>query len=303
MTEKTFTLCSEYDKLPLSCLLYEPDEEPKGIVQIEHGMCEHKERYADFMRYLCEKGYVAFCHDHRGHGDSLKEEGHLGYFNDRNGTAVVDDSVMMTKYLKEQYPNLPLILFGHSMGSMIVRCFLREHDELVDKLIVCGSPAKNSMVGMAIFIAKSERIWLGDFHRSKMLTYLSTGKGNKRFKSEGKCAWLSKNRANVEAYLADPKCAYKFTANGFENLFKIMKRTYEKKGYGVKNPSMPIHFVAGGDDPVIGNEVSWLKGIEFLREAGYEKVSGKLYEGMRHEILQEDGKEEVYNDLLSFIEG
>lgn len=302
MTEKRFTVVSKYDGVKLSGVLYEPDGEPKGIVQLVHGMCEHKERYLPFLRFLAEQGYIAECHDHRGHGESVEQQADFGWFGDYEGKAVVEDTAQITRYLKTEYPNLTVTLFGHSMGALIVRCFLREYDSEIDKLIVCGSPSKNPLVGIAIGLEKCIRFFRGKRHRSKLLYYLSTGKGDKKFPGEGKNSWLTRDKEIVQTYGSDPKSGYIFTCNGYENLFKLMKRTYQKKGYGVENPALPIHFVAGGDDPVIENELKWFQAIEFLRDVGYTQVSGKLYEGMRHEILNEVGKEEVYADLLAFIE-
>ncbi len=300
--QKAFTVLSPYDGLPLQGVLFLPEGTPKGIVQIVHGMAERKERYAEFASFLAENGYIAACHDHRGHGESVKTEADYGWFQDYDGRAIVDDTVAVTEYLKGEYPDLPLVLFGHSMGSLVVRAYIQEHGDLCDKLIVCGSPSKNGLVGVAIFLEKCIRLFCGKRHRSKLLGNLSTGNGNKPFEKEGECAWLSRNRERVEAYLADPACGFLFTCNGYENLFKLLKKVYEPKRYSVKNPDLPIRFVAGGDDPVIGDELKWLQAIELLREVGYANVSGKLYEGMRHEILNEIGREEVFSDLLAFIQ-
>ena len=136
-----------------------------------------------------------------------------------------------------------------------------------------------------------------------MLTYLSTGKGNDNFPGEGKGAWLSKNRANIDEFHANPKGDYRFTCNGFENLFKLMKRTYTKKGYEVKNPDLPIYFVSGGDDPVLGGEKNWNEVLEFMRKVGYTNVSGTLYQGLRHEVHNELDNENVLSDLLAFANG
>lgn len=277
-----------------------PDGEKKGVFQILHGMCEHKERYLPLMEFLSGHGFVCVCHDHRGHGDSVKTPDDLGYFYERSGNAVVQDAIQLTERIKTTYPNLPITLFGHSMGSMIARCFVQTADDKIDKLIVCGSPSQNPLAGVAVCLAKTIALFCGKRHRSKLLTYLSTGKGNERFVGEGKCAWLCKNRAVVQAYLADDKCRYSFTCNGFENLFKLMKRTYQKKRFRVQNPTMPIHFIAGGDDPVIVDELKWFKAIEAMREVGYESVSGKLYEGMRHEIHNETDQRKVFDDILAF---
>ncbi len=302
MTTKLFTLPSPYDKLPLAGFMAIPDGAPKGIVQFAHGMAERKERYEGVASFLAENGYIAVCHDHRGHGESVERVEDLGYFKDKSANAVVEDTVAVTKRVKAAYPDLPLTLVGHSMGSMIVRCYIQKYDTLIDKLVVCGSPSKNNLVGAAIALTKTIGFFRGERYRSKLLKYLATGKGAKKFAAEGRGAWLSTNRENVEKYIKDEKCGFRFTCNGNENLFKLMKNTYEKKRYEVKNPSLPIHFIAGGDDPVIVDEVKWVQAIEFLKKVGYENVSGKLYKGMRHEVLNEIGREEVYADLLKFVE-
>ena len=302
MKQKQLTIISKFDALPLSCLIYEPKGKPKGIVQLVHGMCEYKDRYQPFMEFLCKNGYIVECHDHRGHGDSAQRAEDRGYFNDFKANAIVQDAIQITEYLRGQYPNLPLTLFGHSMGSMVVRCYIQEHDDLIDKLIVCGSPSENPLAGLAIGLTKTIRVFRGARHRSKLLTYLAIGKGDKRFPGEGKGAWLSANRENIHEYAADPKCNFLFTCNGFENLFRLMKKTYTKKRYQVKNPNLPIHFVSGSDDPVMDSEKAWQKSVDLLKEVGYKQVTGKLYEGLRHEILKEKNADEQFNDLLKFIE-
>ena len=302
MVKKDFTVVSDYDGLSLKGLVYEPENSPKGIVQLVHGMCEYKKRYEPFMEFLAQNGYIAACYDQRGHGDTVEKDTDFGWMNDCCGKAIVEDCVKVTKWLKSTYPDLPVTLLGHSMGSMVVRCYIREHDELIDKLIVCGSPASNPLAGVAVWLAKCIGFFRGERHRSEMLAFLSTGKGNEDFEKAGKGSWLTRDQAIVEAFHAHPRCAFTFTCNGFSNLFNLMKYTYKKKGYQVKNPSLPIHFVSGSEDAVLGDELKWFKSIEFLREVGYENVTGKLYEGFRHEIHNEIGREEVYQDLLAFVE-
>ncbi len=302
MEIKRFVLTSAVDNLSLHATVYEPTGEKKGVLQILHGMCEFKERYYSFMEYFCQNGYVVVCYDQRGHGDSVRQEEDLGYFYDLSGEAIVEDAAQMTRKMKEEYPHLPVILFGHSMGSMVVRCYLQKYDAQIDKAIICGSPSKNPLAGMAIFMEKCIRLFRGGHYRSKMLAYLSTGKGDKKFPREGKGAWLSQNRESIETFYANKKGKTRFTCNGFENLFKLMKNTYKKKRYQVRNSALPIHFVSGSDDAVMGNEVKWLKGIECLRDVGYERVTGKLYKGLRHEIFHDVDKEKVLADLLIFME-
>lgn len=303
MQTKNYTLTSDFDGLTLHVLVVEPNGERKGIFQILHGMCEYKERYLPLMEFFAANGYVAVCHDQRGHGDSVLDEKDRGYFYEYSGNAIVDDAAQVTRFIKTEYPNLPVTLFGHSMGSMVARCYLQKYDRQVEKAIICGSPSKNPMAGMAIFVEKCIRLFKGARHRSKMLAYLSTGKGDENFPGEGKGAWLSRNREIIDEYYASPKSNYKFTCNGFENLFKLMRNTYHKNLYAVKNPDMPILFVAGGDDAVIVSKEKWLDAIEFMRKVGYTNVDGKLYDGYRHEIHNDIGNEVPLADLLAFANG
>lgn len=304
MIKEEFTLKSAYDGLDISCAAYFPDENAetaKGVVQLVHGMCEYKERYENFAEFLTDHGYIVFSHDHRGHGKSVKNEEDLGYFGDKKGRAIVDDTAIVTDEIKKRYPDLPLTLFGHSMGSLVVRAYLKKYEGEIDKLIVCGSPSKNSLAGTGLFLNGIISAFKGERHRSGTMAKASTGGGDDEFPNEGRNAWLTRDEAVVEKYNADPKCNFTFTCNGFSNLLHLVKETY-KNNYPVSCPDLPIFFIAGGDDPVIQNAEKWEKAQEFLRKAGYKNVSGKLYEGMRHEILNEIGKEEVYADVLKFIE-
>lgn len=302
MKREKFIVRAPYDDLEIVCLAYEPETPAKGVIQIVHGMCEYKARYEEMMAYFVEHGYVAVAYDQRGHGETAKTVNDRGWFGDKKAEAVIQDAVQVTKEIQTRYPGLPITLFGHSMGSMVVRCYIQEHDTLIDKLIVCGSPSSNPLAGVAVWLTKLIGLFKGERHRSKFLSYMSTGKGNERFPNEGPSSWLSKNRENIDQYNADPFCGYIFTCNGYENLFNLMKNTYTKKRYKVGNPKLPIHFVSGSDDAVLGSEEQWLKSHEQLRSVGYENVSGKLYHGLRHEIHNEHERETVYADLLEFIE-
>ncbi|MBO5480559.1 MAG: alpha/beta fold hydrolase [Clostridia bacterium] len=302
MQTKSFVIRSHFDDLSLHGVIFTPDTPPKGIVQISHGMCEYKERYEGFMRFFAEHGYIVACYDQRGHGDSVLSENDRGFFYERKAKAVVEDAAQITRYLRDEYPNLPVILFGHSMGSMIVRCYLHEHDDLIDKLIVCGSPSNNPLAGMGIFVAKFLGFFRGQRHRSKMLAYLATGKGNMNFPGESYGCWLSQNRESIEEFYNNPKGRFTFTCNGFENLFRLMKNTYDKKRYKLKNPDLPVFFVSGSDDAVLISEEKFHQSVDKLKKAGYKNVSFKIYKGLRHEIFHDIGKDEVMQDLLNFIE-
>lgn len=306
MQKREFTLQSKYDNLALSCAEYTAEggtqTNAKGVVQIVHGMCEYKERYEGFIDYLTQNGYIVFAHDHRGHGGSVTANENLGYFGDKKGEAIVDDAALVTDEIRRLYPGLSVTLFGHSMGSLVVRAYIQKYEEKIDKLIVCGSPSKNSLAGFGLMLNGVISAFRGKKYRSRLMANASTGGGDDQFPGEGKNAWLTRDKTVVEKYNADEKCNFVFSCNGFSNLLHLVKNAYKKKKYPAKHSDLPIFFMAGADDPVIGSEKKWLAAQQFLRDVGYKNVTGKLYPKMRHEILNELGKEEVYADALAFIE-
>ena len=267
-----------------------------------HGMCEYKERYEGFIDYLTQNGYIVFAHDHRGHGGSVTANENLGYFGDKKGEAIVDDAALVTDEIRRLYPGLSVTLFGHSMGSLVVRAYIQKYEEKIDKLIVCGSPSKNSLAGFGLMLNGVISAFRGKKYRSRLMANASTGGGDDKFPGEGKNAWLTRDKTVVEKYNADEKCNFVFSCNGFSNLLHLVKNAYKKKKYPAKHSDLPIFFMAGADDPVIGSEKKWLAAQQFLRDVGYKNVTGKSYPKMRHEILNELGKEEVYADALAFIE-
>lgn len=306
MQKREFTLQSKYDNLALSCAEYTAEgvtqTNAKGVVQIVHGMCEYKERYEGFIDYLTQNGYIVFAHDHRGHGGSVTANENLGYFGDKKGEAIVDDAALVTDEIRRLYSGLSVTLFGHSMGSLVVRAYIQKYEEKIDKLIVCGSPSKNSLAGFGLMLNGVISAFRGKKYRSRLMANASTGGGDDKFPGEGKNAWLTRDKTVVEKYNADEKCNFVFSCNGFSNLLHLVKNAYKKKKYPAKHSDLPIFFMAGADDPVIGSEKKWLAAQQFLRDVGYKNVTGKLYPKMRHEILNELGKEEVYADALAFIE-
>lgn len=306
MQKREFTLQSKYDNLALSCAEYTAEgvtqTNAKGVVQIVHGMCEYKERYEGFIDYLTQNGYIVFAHDHRGHGGSVTANENLGYFGDKKGEAIVDDAALVTDEIRRLHPGLSVTLFGHSMGSLVVRAYIQKYEEKIDKLIVCGSPSKNSLAGFGLMLNGVISAFRGKKYRSRLMANASTGGGDDQFPGEGKNAWLTRDKTVVEKYNADEKCNFVFSCNGFSNLLHLVKNAYKKKKYPAKHSDLPIFFMAGADDPVIGSEKKWLEAQQFLRDVGYKNVTGKLYPKMRHEILNELGKEEVYADALAFIE-
>lgn len=290
---------SNFDQLSLEMMSLIPNGEIKGILQMVHGMAENKERYQPLMEKMAQEGYVCVMHDHRGHGNIDPQD--LGYFGDSTGQGIVDDVIQIGKMMRQRYPNVPLILFGHSMGSMVVRCVMKKADLLYDGLIVCGSPSKNPLASVALGMAKLLCVIQGERKPSPFLDKLAFSSFNKKFKPTlTPHDWICSDARVVEAYEKDPRCGFVFTNNGFVNLFTLMKETYQND-YVVKNPTCPILFIAGEKDPCITNQKAFLEAVQFMKNVGYEKVNYKLYPHVRHEILNDQSKEEVEQDILLFV--
>ena len=303
MEKKELTIMSKCDGLPLSVTIVEPSMKIKGVVQIAHGMAEHKERYYPFMDYLAYNGYVAVIHDHRGHGKSIKSEEDLGYFYDEKAEYLVSDLYEVTKYIKKKYKKEKLTLFGHSMGSLIVRKYVKTHDDEIDKLIVCGSPSKRAFMDIPILITKIIKKFKGDRYRSEFLQKLVFGKYNEKIKEPiSENSWICQNEETVKEYDNDELCGFTFTTNGFLNLFTLMKEVYSKKGWQLKNKELKIYFVAGSRDPVIISKEKWYKSIGFMYSLGYKNIIYKLFYRLRHEILNEEENLVIFTDILRFID-
>lgn len=298
------TFLSEADALEISVLCMMPDEgiKHRGIVQLVHGMSEYKERYIPFMKYLTEQGYIAVIHDHRGHGKSVLNKEDLGYMYGGGAEAMLQDIMTVNCEIKRHFPDLPLILFGHSMGSLAVRAFAAEHDDCIDMLIVCGSPSKNGARAVGKAIALVEGKICGKRHKSKILEALSFGSYAAKFRKEGnKNAWICSDPKVYQAYTKSDFCGFTFTDDGYTALFDLMKKTYDIKRWNCTKRNMPVLFVSGEEDPCLGNVKKFAAAVQAVRSAGYQDVKGKLYPGMRHEILNEKEKEKVWRDIVTYM--
>lgn len=305
MALNAFSLDASADGLKLACLQSVPDagsSAPRGVIQLVHGMCEHKERYIALMEFLSENGLICVIHDNRGHGASVKSPDDLGYMYDGGWQAMVEDVRVVNDWIRAQYPDLKIILYGHSMGSMIVRSFLKRYDDRISALLVSGCPVDNPAKGagkaLAAFFGRTK----GWHYRPDLLQQMSFGAYSKPFASEGPMAWVCSNPEILKSYREDPLCQYVFTANGFYNLLGLMQDCYSRKGWAVQNPSLHIHFMSGEEDPCRGSDKQFRKALRLLPEVGYHNVTAQVYPRMRHEIHNETGYRRVWNDLLHFID-
>ena len=275
---------------------------PKGVIQIVHGMAEHKYRYVPFMQTLAQEGYIVCIHDHRGHGGSVQDKEDFGYFYTENPNALVEDTYEITKALKEKYPSLPLYMLGHSMGSLVVREYCRSYDIELSGLIVCGSPSKQPFALCGSWLAKAMGIWKGKRYRSQWIQHVAFGSFDKRFTdSTLENRWLACSEESVQAFNNDTRCGFIFTLQGFTLLFRLLYNVYRPMKQPVKNKKLPILFIAGEDDPCIQNQKKFLQAVANMKHRGYGVVDAHVFPSGRHEILFDQDKEIVYTFLCEWL--
>lgn len=292
---------SKVDGLTLEVMLIQPSTKPKAILQMCHGMAENKERYQPIMRQMAEAGYLCVMHDHRGHG-SIDEQ-QLGYFKDVTGKAIVKDVIQVTDEIKERFPGYPVILFGHSMGSLVVRNVMKQNDDAYAGLIICGSPSKNPATPLAIQIVRVLTVFQGEKHRSKLVDKITFGSFNRTFdKVYYPHSWICSDKKVQDDYAQNPKCGFLFTLNGYLNMFLLVKECYSDSNWQMKNKDCPIFFIAGEEDPCIISIDKFKEAVSFMKDRGYTNVSYQLYPEARHEILNDICKQQVVEDMKQFME-
>ena len=312
-TERTlFKHISGTDGLQLSAVRTEPADASLvcGCALIVHGMCEHKGRYEAFTDYLAEHGFITVAFDLRGHGESVRDPKDLGYFYEGGYKALIEDAREMISELKAYAgkrsgrEDLPCVMIAHSMGTLIARCFLRKYDDEIDRLCLLGCPSKRGGMLPGLWLSKALAAIKGGKSRSSLVDHIVGDAFEKRFKEEHTpYSWTNSDPEEVRIYLEDPLCGYSFTLNGYVNLIAMTMETYRDGGYAMKNAALPIRFFSGSDDPCAVSKEKLGDAIKLLRKQGYKDTRGKIYPGMRHEILRERGKAEVYADILRFLTG
>ena len=276
-------------------------ENAKAVIQLIHGMEEHQERYEKFINVLNENGYSVVSSNMRGHGENTKD---LGFFKEKNGyIELVEDQKVISNYIKEHFPNLPIYIFAHSMGTIITRVLIQENSSNYKKVVLSGYP--NFQIGayLGIVIANIIKTFRGPKYKSKLIASLSVDSFNKYIKNpKTKCDWISHNEDNVKAYIEDPYCGIGFTCSAFNDLFYLVIKMHKAKLYKNINGEMKLLLLRGIDDPCTGGDIGANDSYAVLHDAGFEHIKTKEYPNMRHEILAEKDNEKVYEDVIMFFE-
>jgi alpha-beta hydrolase superfamily lysophospholipase len=299
MSKQEIVLSSR-DGYKLSLAIF-PSKEPKANVQVIHGMQEHKERYYAFAEYLSERGYNVIVSDLRGHGNNAPKLSHIA---DKQGDKLIlEDQREITKYIKERFSDLPIIILAHSMGTMITRVLLQEDSKNYSKVVLSGYVNPNPAGGVAVALGNLVGVFKKPTKKSKLLTSLAVGPFAKSVKNrKTDLDWLSYNEENVQNYIADPLCGVEFTVGSYKALFHFMNDMGKAKKYHNVNESLPILLIAGKDDPCTGGEKGRETSKKVLCNAGFKDISVITLDNMRHEILQETEKEKVMEQIYNFLE-
>lgn len=305
MKKEEFKFRSSGDTVDIRAVRYIPDEKPKAILQIAHGMVEYIDRYDDFANFLCSKGFLVTGNDHIGHGESINTKSDWGYFTKHNGNKILEDDVhKLTLITKQEYPDIPFFLLGHSMGSFYARQYICDYGKDVDAVIIMGTgfePLITVKAGM--LICRIVALFKGWRHRSLFVNNIAFGSYNKQFEPvKTRADWLTRDESVVEKYINEPKCSFMFTLNGYYNMFKGIARLHDKKLLRKIPSDLPILFVSGQSDPVGGNGKEVQAAYQSLVSVGIKNINIKLYPNDRHEILNELDKLDVYNDLYSWLD-
>lgn len=277
---------------------------PKGVVQIVHGMCEHIDRYEEFMRFLACNGYVACGNNHLGHGESCPSQKELGYFGENQGYLhLIRDVRKLHLVMKKDYPNLPHYMLGHSMGSFITRVYLTKYSDDLSGVILSGTGGPNPMIKTAIKLSYGACRQRGGCYRPQNIHRLAFGNFNHRIRRPNtERDWLTSDPEQVEKTIADPYCMFTFTAAGFKDLFSLHHLANLPSSVESISKDLPILLLSGMMDPVGNYGKGVRKVYAMMLAAGMEHVQMQLYPDGRHEMLNEINRAVVYTDILRWIE-
>ena len=278
---------------------------PAFILQICHGMCEYIDRYAEFAEYICTHGGVVCGNDHLGHGRTKEQnaDGVYGYFAEKDGEKlIVEDAYSLTKLAGARWPGLPLVLMGHSMGIMAARSYMAKHGEEPVCAIFMGTSGANKLTGMIRFLANVGMLFGRAQKPAKLLSHLAFSKYNDRYDDvRSQNDWLTRDRERVAKYDADPRCTFLFTDRAAYDFANLVDEVSGARWAARLPKGKPYLLVSGDMDPV-GNYGAGVKEVyEWMEKAGLD-VELKLYAGARHELLNEIGRNEIFDDLFAWIQ-
>ncbi|WP_010532169.1 alpha/beta hydrolase [Lentibacillus jeotgali] len=298
--EKTYWL-TRPDNVELHLKRWIPAEkEPEAIIQIAHGMIEHIGRYNHFVSFMTENNIAVYGNDHRGHGKTGEKQGLFGYFADEGGfEKVSDDMRAVTKRIKQEYPDTPIFLLGHSMGSFLARHYIQEKSNLIDGIILSGTgyyPRIITEIGMRIAAALPPK------EQSRLMNTLVFSTYNKRIKNNTtNFDWLAGDQKTIQSYIDDPYCGFIPTAGFFKDLMNGLSTIHHQNNNRHIRSDLPMLIISGTEDPVGDYTKGVWKTAELYNKAGLDHVMTMLADNERHELLNGLNRHEIYTLLLDWV--
>jgi alpha-beta hydrolase superfamily lysophospholipase len=299
---KTDFFMTCHDGHEINVFKWTPEGEIKGVFQLVHGSIEHANRYDHFARYLVGEGYVVYADDHRGHGLTAKKHDSLGFFSEKPGgyDLMVEDLKTLNAKITDEYPNKKNMMFGHSMGSFMVRSYIAKHPKTINGAVICGTVDSNAIVSnFGILMANRDIKKHGRKNQSQKLNDLVYGSLNNKIKNPRTGSdFISKDESVVDRYIADPYCGYLATSDYISEMLIGLKDISNKKTFENTPNELPLFIISGEEDPCGGKLAKDVRNVHSKYKAsGCVDVSINIYNGARHEILNEKINEKVYNDI------
>ena len=295
----SFTFVNEGVHVVVDCTL--PDGEPKAVVLIAHGMAEHAARYARFARELAARGYAVYAPDHRGHGRTAGGDDRLGWAGEDGWNGMLRDLARLAELVRERHPGVPLVLFGHSMGSVLAQRFAQLHGLLLRGLILSGTFGSAPNIGAGITAARVLALARGGRAPSPLQRTMFAG-FNKAFSQQPGSEWLSSDAAEVAKYVDDPRCGFTFSNGLLLEMLRGYVETWKPRNELAVPRELPVLLFSGELDPVGRNTAAVTQLAGRYRALGLPDVTVKLYPGGRHEMLNETNRDEVVRDVLAWLD-
>lgn len=268
MKSKSFSFSSATPGLKLSGKIYKPSK-IESVVVIVHGFMDKKEAYDEIASVLAENNLLVYTYDQRGHGESVKNKLDLGYFYDKTATAIVVDLYLLISKIKKEYPEKKIYLIGHSMGTLVINSFIKEHDNLIDGIILSGMPKHSSNDRPNLFYAKAMALLNKDYYRGPLTKRIN------------------------------PTSKDDVTLNALINVYSLLKDVYNKKNWNLNNPKLNFYYLYGTNDKVVGNEKNIKFTIDHFKNIGYKNINIKEYKNESHNMIKKN--KDITNDIINWI--
>jgi alpha-beta hydrolase superfamily lysophospholipase len=294
-------IAEDNHKLNIYC--WDKVQSPKAVLQVFHGMSEHAGRYEGFAQFLNSNGIIVYANDLRGHGKTASYNGKLGYLGEDGFNRIVKDEYRITQQIKQEYPNLPVFILGHSFGSFVGQEYMTKYSNEIEGMILCGSAFQKGLkFKFARILAAVYTKIYGENKEAGFLHQLTFASYNKRIPNAEINDWLSRDPEIVTKYNSDPECGFICFANFYYYFTNALTKLYKSEKMMQISKDLPILIISGAEDPVgnYGKSVDRL--YKLYQHLGIKDVEISLYKGARHELLNETNKEEVFRDILMWLD-